>query len=77
LLVQNENWKKIILETFGFYIHNKASNVSDHQKGVIRTNCLDCLDRTNVTQYKISEIILMEILKHLRVNENRDKQEQA
>jgi len=47
--VQNDNWKKIILETFGFFVNNKATNMQDRQKGVIRTNCLDCLDRTNVT----------------------------
>lgn len=71
MLVSNENWRKIILETFGFYIFNRHSSTSDLQKGIIRTNCLDCLDRTNVTQYKISEVILQEILKHLRVNESR------
>ncbi|RVE41183.1 hypothetical protein evm_014167 [Chilo suppressalis] len=30
----------------------------DQQKGVIRTNCIDCLDRTNLTQFKISEEII-------------------
>ena len=35
------------------------------QQGVYRTNCLDCLDRTNVTQAKISYLILAEMLDHI------------
>lgn len=29
------------------------------------------MDRTNVTQYKISELVIKEILSHLKVNESR------
>ena len=32
------------------------------QKGVIRTNCIDCLDRTNVFQSVFSRLVLNEIL---------------
>lgn len=30
---------------------NHSLNASMFQKGVLRTNCIDCLDRTNVAQY--------------------------
>jgi len=29
---------------------NLKGDIMLEQKGVIRTNCIDCLDRTNVTQ---------------------------
>lgn len=46
------------LESMGWYHSQSASTspsggevkVLSRQKGVIRTNCMDCLDRTNVTQ---------------------------
>nr|CAI5836770.1 unnamed protein product [Callosobruchus analis] len=37
------------LQEFGFYLAN-GSNVYRNQGGTIRTNCLDCLDRTNCVQ---------------------------
>ena len=36
--------------------------VSSQQKGVCRTNCMDCLDRTNVVQCCIARRLLHEIL---------------
>jgi hypothetical protein len=36
------------------------------QKGVYRTNCLDCLDRTNVTQARISLLVLAQILAQIK-----------
>lgn len=32
------------------------------QKGLFRTNCMDCLDRTNVVQSLIAQKILVHIL---------------
>lgn len=32
------------------------------QKGIIRTNCLDCLDRTNYVQSRIALVILQKII---------------
>jgi hypothetical protein len=29
---------------------NAEGKILEKQKGVVRTNCIDCLDRTNVTQ---------------------------
>lgn len=36
--------------------------VFNYQKGVVRTNCVDCLDRTNVVQSIIARHHLLEIL---------------
>jgi hypothetical protein len=37
------------------------------QKGVFRTNCMDCLDRTNVVQSVIARQILLQWLSKLGV----------
>lgn len=42
-----------IVEDFekqGYFFVGKEGEVLSEQKGIIRTNCVDCLDRTNVTQ---------------------------
>lgn len=33
-----------------------------HQKFYVRTNCLDCLDRTNAVQCKLAFLALIQIL---------------
>ncbi|KAL9656897.1 hypothetical protein ABK040_006989 [Willaertia magna] len=40
------------------------------QKNIIRTNCVDCLDRTGVTQFIIFKYVLNEQLKYLNVIDN-------
>ena len=38
-----------LVKTFAYYIEERTSGRTLlEQKGVMRTNCLDCLDRTNV-----------------------------
>lgn len=37
---------------------NYHVNVSTLQRGVLRTNCIDCLDRTNVAQYAYGLVAL-------------------
>jgi hypothetical protein len=37
--------------------------VIQKQNGVVRTNCLDCLDRTNVFQTKVCLKVFLDILK--------------
>ncbi len=40
---------------FNFFKKNlKTNEIIESQKGVFRTNCLDCLDRTNIFQSKIA-----------------------
>lgn len=44
---------------FRFYVEDvERKKVIQCQKGVIRTNCLDCLDRTNFVQTKLAMHIL-------------------
>eukprot|EP01130_Rhizamoeba_saxonica_P008214 TRINITY_DN3321_c0_g1_i1.p1 TRINITY_DN3321_c0_g1~~TRINITY_DN3321_c0_g1_i1.p1 ORF type:complete len:1172 (+),score=263.44 TRINITY_DN3321_c0_g1_i1:305-3820(+) len=38
------------LESYGYTSYDVGSNLDEIQDGTIRTNCLDCLDRTNVVQ---------------------------
>lgn len=42
------------------------------QEGIFRTNCLDCLDRTNLVQTIISKMALMAFLSHRRERANED-----
>ncbi|MBW0506174.1 hypothetical protein O181_045889 [Austropuccinia psidii MF-1] len=45
--------------------HFSASRIGCRQKGVIRSNCIDCLDRTNVIQSAISRQILNRFILNL------------
>ena len=38
-----------VLQKFGFFAKETNGKVLQNQSGVFRTNCIDCLDRTNVT----------------------------
>ncbi|PSS15428.1 Phosphoinositide phosphatase [Actinidia chinensis var. chinensis] len=46
---------------------NHSINPSMFQKGVLRTNCIDCLDRTNVAQYAYGLVSLGKQLRTLGV----------
>lgn len=47
--------------------HNGMSfRIDKLQNGVIRTNCMDCLDRTNVVQSIFSRYILFQQISHLK-----------
>ncbi|ORY68705.1 SacI homology domain-containing protein [Pseudomassariella vexata] len=56
----------MLLDTLGRQIEELSStveNISSHeitqkQKGVLRTNCMDCLDRTNVCQSSFAKYVL-------------------
>ncbi|KAK2980021.1 hypothetical protein RJ640_020047 [Escallonia rubra] len=37
-------------EKQGYFLLDKEGHILEEQKGIIRSNCIDCLDRTNVTQ---------------------------
>ncbi|MBW0467869.1 hypothetical protein O181_007584 [Austropuccinia psidii MF-1] len=53
-------WGK--LDQFGFFLAKVATDgtteVITRQNGVFRTNCLDCLDRTNVVQEMLSKMVV-------------------
>lgn len=54
---------------FKFYAEDLCTKKVVHtQKGVVRTNCLDCLDRTNFVQTKIAMLTLEQILKEFRID---------
>ncbi|OSD04401.1 DNase I-like protein [Trametes coccinea BRFM310] len=55
------------LDKFGFAMADATSNeIITEQKGVFRTNCLDCLDRTNFVQDILSRTALEQYLMHIR-----------
>ncbi|KAI3408591.1 uncharacterized protein J3R85_020216 [Psidium guajava] len=37
-------------EKQGYFLIDAEGNILEEQKGIVRSNCIDCLDRTNVTQ---------------------------
>jgi hypothetical protein len=55
---------KETLKSFGWIVRQNDHNIG-FQTGVIRTNCMDCLDRTNVVQAAIGGWILEQQLKEL------------
>ncbi|PLW09768.1 hypothetical protein PCASD_00392 [Puccinia coronata f. sp. avenae] len=55
------------ISNFGYF-----SRTGDRQKGVIRSNCIDCLDRTNVIQSAIAKQVLNSFLRHLNLPINPD-----
>ncbi|XP_043709836.1 phosphoinositide phosphatase SAC7-like [Telopea speciosissima] len=42
----------------GYFLLNEKGEKEQEQLGVVRTNCIDCLDRTNVTQSMIGRKLL-------------------
>ncbi|QIW96420.1 hypothetical protein AMS68_001938 [Peltaster fructicola] len=55
------------LESFGWTV-SKGSEVSKRQTGILRTNCMDCLDRTNVTQSSVAGWVLQQQMTELGHN---------
>ena len=43
-----------------------SSNIKKMQEGVFRVNCIDCLDRTNVTMTNLSLVFIDHLLKRIR-----------
>ena len=74
---QNNNYSKIdnlmqninpVVGFFSFFVQNLITNeILNVQKGTTRTNCLDCLDRTNVIQTRISWLILEKMFRFLKI----------
>ena len=58
----------MLMNKFLYFVEDRnTGKILQEQKGIMRTNCLDCLDRTNVTQTKISMRILEHILDKIKV----------
>ena len=57
------------INIFQFYSEDLSTHeVLKHQKGTTRTNCLDCLDRTNVIQTRISWLVCQKMLSYLNLD---------
>ncbi|XP_017843031.1 phosphatidylinositide phosphatase SAC1 isoform X2 [Drosophila busckii] len=54
-------------DDFGFYHAFDNGNLVSTQTGVFRTNCIDCLDRTNVVQSMLARRSLTAVLQKLGV----------
>ncbi|RXH81819.1 hypothetical protein DVH24_036160 [Malus domestica] len=42
-------------EKQGYFLVGAKGNILEEQKGIVRSNCIDCLDRTNVTQSYLAQ----------------------
>ncbi|XP_064641068.1 phosphatidylinositol-3-phosphatase SAC1-like [Lineus longissimus] len=52
---------------FGFFMMKKDGHVVCQQEGLFRSNCMDCLDRTNVVQSLLARVSLQSQLERLGV----------
>ncbi|XP_042484714.1 phosphoinositide phosphatase SAC6-like isoform X2 [Macadamia integrifolia] len=55
------------LKTKGYFLLNEKGEKEEEQRGVVRTNCIDCLDRTNVTQSMIGRKLLESQLQRMGI----------
>ncbi|MBA0630763.1 hypothetical protein Godav_002825 [Gossypium davidsonii] len=54
-------------EKQGYFLIDKDGKILEEQRGIIRSNCIDCLDRTNVTQSYLAQKTLDMQLQRLGV----------
>ncbi|KAM0823123.1 hypothetical protein ACQ4PT_071077 [Festuca glaucescens] len=55
------------LKKHKYFLLNEEGKKTEEQTGTVRTNCIDCLDRTNVTQSMVGRKILESQLQRLGV----------
>ncbi|KAL9270933.1 Phosphoinositide phosphatase SAC6-like protein [Drosera capensis] len=55
------------LEKNGYFLLSDKGEKLEEQHGIVRTNCIDCLDRTNVTQSMIGRKMLEHQLRKISV----------
>lgn len=60
------------LVSSGYFLEDFQHKPLQMQKGVVRTNCIDCLDRTNVVQSCIAKKVLAGQLSHLGIIQNKE-----
>lgn len=49
-------------DEFGYFLLLRDGTLASQQSGVFRTNCIDCLDRTNVVQSMLARRSLTTVL---------------
>ncbi|KAJ1728378.1 Phosphoinositide phosphatase sac1 [Coemansia biformis] len=54
-------------DRFKYFRARAGAGVQQHQRGVVRTNCMDCLDRTNVVQSELARSVLEQQLRAVGV----------
>ena len=70
--MQYHNLSKLIkmcsndMAEFGFFVLMSDGNVSKWQNGVVRTNCMDNLDRTNAVQVILARYNFIEVMLYLK-----------
>ena len=50
-----------------FFYDSRSKKTLERQQGIFRTNCLDCLDRTNYFQAKLALLTLESILERFSI----------
>lgn len=55
------------LEQMGYFLLLEDGTLVSAQDGIFRTNCIDCLDRTNVVQSMIAKRVLNDVLSRLKI----------
>ncbi|CDO94190.1 unnamed protein product [Kluyveromyces dobzhanskii CBS 2104] len=66
-----EKYAKETVETTGIFHNGKDFKSTSTQEGVCRTNCIDCLDRTNAAQFVIGKRALGEQLHAMGIIEDK------
>ncbi|XP_060553328.1 phosphatidylinositol-3-phosphatase SAC1-A-like isoform X2 [Ruditapes philippinarum] len=61
---------------FGYFMVSQDGTILKHQDGVFRSNCMDCLDRTNVVQCLFAKVTLEEQLFALGITDSVTKIEE-
>lgn len=70
---------KFIVLFFSYFAVSRDGTLQNQQTGIFRTNCVDCLDRTNVVQTLFAKRILEQQLKRyniIKYNETIDTYKQ-
>ena len=56
-----------VIKRNGYFLQDEKGNILLEQQGNVRTNCIDCLDRTNVVQSQFGRLMLKEQLANLGI----------
>ncbi|KAI9485851.1 MAG: SacI homology domain-containing protein [Benjaminiella poitrasii] len=57
------NHIRLTMDDYGYFLMDSTDEIIRTQQGIFRTNCMDCLDRTNLVQNEISRKALLSFLK--------------
>lgn len=68
-LIQNiQKFGATLGPSIGIFHYNELEKVREKQRGIIRINCIDCLDRSNNTMACISGVIFSEMLMKIELS---------